>query len=64
MIFEKKNQHFLTLNELKILTYVIQSYVLGTFDILFQNFGCFGGTGDENEWHTMQVYILKFEVLK
>lgn len=64
MIFEKKNQHFLTLNELKILTYVIQSYVLGTFDILFQNFSCFGGTGHENEWHSMQVYILKFEVLK
>lgn len=64
MIFEKKYQHFLTLNELKILTYVIQSYVLGTFDMLFPNLSSFVGTGHENERHTMQVYILKFEVLK
>lgn len=43
---------------------MIQSYVLGTFDMLFQTFSCFEGTGHENERHTMQVYILKFEVLK
>lgn len=61
-ILQKKNQHFLTLNEFIILTYMIQSYVLGTFGLSFRSFRYFEGTGHENEGHTMQVYILKFEI--
>lgn len=43
---------------------MIQSYVLGTSDLPFRSFCYFKVAGRENEWHTLQVYILKFEVLE